>query len=139
MIKEDSTYNYLLRLHPNLPWSISVYLLLTNLKKKPNFLLSTNSLATDLNQSKFVFYTSSVVGLQALNSNAVPVFYSSSGFNELNVLPPIFDTLHSVSTFKSALNLVNSYDDTKLNKDKKMIFKSLFSELNYQSLDYILS
>ena len=139
MIKEDSTHYYLLRLHPNLPWSIGVFLLLLNLKRKPNFALSNNSLSTDLNQSKFVFYTSSVVGLQALNSNATPVFYSLSRFNTLNVLPPTLGKFYSVSTFKSALDLVNSHGKTKLNKDKKIIFNSLFSELNYQNLDYILT
>ena len=109
------------------------------LKRKPNFSLSSNSLSTDLNQSKFVFYTSSVVGIQALNSNATPVFYSPSGFNTLNVLPLTFNKSHVVNTFKSALDLVNSEGKTKSSKDKKIIFRSLFSELNYQGLDYILT
>ena len=139
MIKKDSTHNYLLRLHPNLPWSIGIFLLIIKLKRKPNFSLSSNSLSTDLNQSKFVFYTSSVVGIQALNSNATPVFYSPSGFNTLNVLPLTFNKSHVVNTFKSALDLVNSEGKTKSSKDKKIIFRSLFSELNYQGLDYILT
>jgi hypothetical protein len=95
-----------LRLHPNLPRDIGVYLLIRNLKRKQNFSLSNNSLSTDLNLSKFVFYRSSAVGLQALNSNITPVFYSAPGFSMLNVLPPISNLFYSVNNFKTALDLV---------------------------------
>jgi hypothetical protein len=138
MSREDPVHHYLLRLHPNLPWNIGVYLLIRNLKRKQNFSLSKNSLSTDLDLSKFVFYRSSAVGLQALNSSATPIFYSEQGYNMLNVVPPNSDVFYTVETFKNALDIVNSHDDKKLIEDKKIIFKSLVSELIYQNLDDVL-
>ena len=138
MSKEDHIHHYLLRLHPNLPRDIGVYLLIRNLKNKQNFSLSNNSLSTDLNLSKFVFYRSSAVGLQALNSNATPIFYSAPGFSMLNVLPPISSLFYSVTNFKTALDLVIQPNNKKSIKNKKIIFNSLFSELMYQNLDSIL-
>jgi len=138
MSKEDSVHHYLLRLHPNLPRDIGIYLMIRKLKRKQNFSLSNKSLSTDLNLAKFVFYRSSAVGLQALNSSATPIFYSEQGYNMLNVIPPNSDLFYTVETFKNALDIVNSHDDKKLIKDKKIIFKSLVSELIYQNLDDIL-
>jgi hypothetical protein len=138
MSKEDPIHHYLLRLHPNLPRNICVYLLIRNLKKKQNFSLSNKSLSTDLNSSKFIFYRSSAVGLQALNSSAIPIFYSEQGNNMLNVIPPNSNLFYSVNNFKTALDLVVRPHDKKLINDKKIIFKSLFSELKYQNLDDIL-
>jgi hypothetical protein len=92
-----------------------------------------------LNLSKFVFYRSSAVGLQALNSNITPVFYSAPGFSMLNVLPPISNLFYSVNNFKTALDLVAKPHNKKSIKNKKIIFNSLFSELKYQNLDSILA
>jgi hypothetical protein len=139
MSKEDPIHHYLLRLHPNLPRNIGVYFLIANLKMKQNFSISNNSLSTDLNLAKFVFYRSSAVGLQALNSNATPVFYSALGFAMLNVLPPNSNLFYSVNNFKTALDLVIQPHNKKLINGKKIIFKSLFSELKYQNLDNILT
>jgi hypothetical protein len=138
MSKEDPIHHYLLRLHPNLPWNIGVYLRIRNLKKKQNFSLSNKSLSTDLNLSKFVFYRSSAVGLQALNSSATPIFYSDQGNNMLNVIPPNSEIFYTTRTSKDALDIVNSHNNKKLIKEKKVIFESLFSNLIYQNLDYIL-
>ena len=115
-----------------------LYLLIRSLKKSQNFTLSNNSLSTDLNLSKFVFYRSSVVGLQALNSNAIPVFYSDSDNNLLNVIPQDFEIFYTVRTFKDALHLVRGNEIKKSIEDNKKIFATLFSELMYQNLDDIL-
>ena len=138
MMRKDHTHHYLLRLHPNLPRSTRVYLPIRNLKKSQNFILSNNSLSADLNLSKFVFYRSSVVGLQALNSNAIPVFYSDSDNNLLNVIPQDFEIFYTVRTFKDALDLVRGNDIKKSIEDNKKIFATLFSELIYQNLDDVL-
>jgi hypothetical protein len=138
MSKEDPIHLYLLRLHPNLPRNIGVYFLIANLKMKQNFSISDNSLSTDLNLAKFVFYRSSAVGLQALNSSATPIFYSDQGNNMLNVIPPNYEIFYTTRTSKDALDIVNSHDNKKLIKEKKVIFESLFSNLIYQNLDYIL-
>jgi hypothetical protein len=138
MTKEDPIHHYLLRLHPNLPRNIGVYLLIRSLERKQNFSLSNNSLSTDLNLAKFVFYRSSAVGLQALNSSAIPIFYSDQDNYMLNVIPPNSETFYTVGTPKDALEIVNSHDYKKSIKDKKIIFESLFSDLVYQNLDYIL-
>ena len=138
MMKKDHTHRYLLRLHPNLPRSTKLYLLIRNLKKSQNFTLSNNPLSTDLNLSKFVFYRSSVVGLQALNSNAIPVFYSDSDNNLLNVIPQDFEIFYTVKTFKDALDLIRGNEIKKSIEDNKKIFSTLFSELMYQNLDDVL-
>lgn len=138
MMKKDHTHRYLLRLHPNLPRSTKFYLLIRSLKKSQNFTLSNNSLSTDLNSSKFVFYRSSAVGLQALNSNAIPVFYSDSDNNLLNVIPQNFEIFYTIRTLKDALDLVRANEIKKLIKDNKKIFATLFSELTYQNLDDVL-
>jgi len=127
-----------LRLHPNLPRNIGVYLLIRSLERKQNFSLSNNSLSTDLNLVKFVFYRSSAVGLQALNSSATPIFYSDQDNYMLNVIPPNSEIFYTAGTPKDALEIVNSQDYKKSIKDKKIIFESLFSDLVYQNLDYIL-
>jgi len=137
MSKEDPIHHYLLRLHPNLPRDIGVYLMIRRLKKKQNFSLSNKSLSTDLNLSKFVFYRSSAVGLQALNSNVTPIFYSGQGYNMLNVIPPNSEVFYTARTPKDALDIVNSHDNKSI-KGKKIIFESFFSDLIYQNLDYIL-
>ena len=138
MSKEDPIHHYLLRLHPNLPRNIGVYLLIRNLKRKQNFSLSNKSLSTDLSLAKFVFYRSSAVGLQALNSSATPIFYSDQGNNMLNVIPPNSEVFYTTATSQDALDIVNSDDNIKSIKDKKIIFESLFSNLIYTNLDYIL-
>ena len=138
MMKKDHTHRYLLRLHPNLPRSTKLYLLIRSLKKSQNFTLSNNSLSTDLNLSKFVFYRSSVVGLQALNSNAIPVFYSESDNNLLNVIPQNFEIFYTIRTLKDALDLVKSNEIKKSIEDNKKIFATLFSEIIYQNLDGVL-
>ena len=137
MSKEDPIHHYLLRLHPNLPRDFGVYLMIRRLKKKLNFSLSNKSLSMDLNLSKFVFYRSSAVGLQALNSNVTPIFYSDQGYNMLNVIPPNSEVFYTAGTPKDALDIVNSHDNKSI-KGKKIIFESFFSDLIYQNLDYIL-
>jgi hypothetical protein len=138
MSKEDTIHHYLLRLHPNLPRNIGVYFLIANLKKKQNFSISGNSLSADLNLAKFVFYRSSAVGLQALNSSATPIFYSDQGNNMLNVIPPNSEVFYTAETSKDALDIVNTLNNKKSIKDKKIIFESLFSDFIYQNLDSII-
>jgi hypothetical protein len=138
MSKEDPIHHYLLRLHPNLPRNIGVYLMIRKLKRKQNFSLSNKSLSTDLNLAKFVFYRSSAVGLQALNSSATPIFYSDQGNNMLNVIPPNSEVFYTIVTSQDALDIVNSHPNIKSIKDKKIIFESLFSSLIYTNLDNIL-
>jgi hypothetical protein len=138
MSKEDPIHHYLLRLHPNLPRNIGVYLLIRKLKRKQNFSISNKALSIDLNLAKFVFYRSSAVGLQALNSSATPIFYSDQGNNMLNVIPTNSEIFYTAGTSKDALGIVNFHDNKKSIKDKKKIFESLFSDLIYQNLDHIL-
>jgi hypothetical protein len=138
MRKKDPIHHYLLRLHPNLPRNIGVYFLIANLKKKQNFSISGNSLSADLNLAKFVFYRSSAVGLQALNSSATPIFYSDQGNNMLNVIPPNSEVFYTAGTSKDALDIVNTLNNKKSIKDKKIIFESLFSDFIYQNLDSII-
>ena len=56
----------------------------------------------------------------------------------LNVIPPNSEVFYTTGTSQDALDIVNSHDNIKSIKDKKIIFKSLFSNLIYTNLDYIL-
>ena len=135
--KKDSSHVYVLRLHPNLPRKLILFILLVKLKRQKNFILSKNSLQIDLNSSAYLFYRSSAVGIQALNSNATLVFFSSQEFVNLNVLSMNCDAFVSISSFEAALDLVKSNTLKQASQSKNRDLPNLFAELDYEKLDLI--
>ena len=135
--KKDPNHNYVLRLHPNLPRKLILFILLVKLKKQKNFIVSKNLLQTDLNSAAYIFYRSSAVGIQALNSNATLVFYSRQEFVNLNVISMNSDAFILVSSFEAALELVNSNILKRASKSKNKVLPNLFAELDYEKLDLI--
>ena len=135
--KKDPNHNYVLRLHPNLPRKLIIFILLVKLKRQKNFIVSKDILQTDLNSSAYIFYRSSAVGIQALNSNATLVFYSRQEFINLNVISMNSDAFILVSSFEAALDLVNNNILKQASKSKNRVLPNLFAELDYEKLDLI--
>ena len=82
--------------------------------------------------SKFVFYRSSAVGIEALKSKSIPVFYSGASQTELDALCFTNDvavTMKSIKDFPKLLtiNNRNAYVQRKY-------FDALYSKLDYKIL-----
>ena len=125
--------NFTLRLHPNLNKSLMTEYVLFRLKKYSNFTISKNSLEKDLAASKFVFYRSSAVGIEALKSNSVPVFYSGTNQGELDALcfsNDISVTMKSIKDFSKILTIDNRNENVQ-----RKYFDALFSKLDYSILN----
>lgn len=135
--KKDPNHNYVLRLHPNLPRKLILFILLVKLKRRKNFILSKNLLQIDFNSSAYIFYRSSAVGIQALNSNATLVFYSSQEFASLNVISMNSEAFILVSSFEAALDLVNNNTLEQASQSKNRVLPNLIAELDYEKLDLI--
>ena len=127
-----------IRLHPNLERDLFVNALIKKLGKKSNFSLSADSLAEDLKKSRFVFYRSSAVGVQALMSQAVPIFYSDSKELGLNVLSN-HSTLFPVATnLKDARRYLISEPPCVSKNERVQLFDEIFSKIDYKKLHTLL-
>ena len=130
-------FNYVLRLHPNLKKNVLLTIWIKKLNFKSNFYLSTELLYEDLMNSIFVFYRSSAVGIEALNSSAIPIFYGNLEQQGLNVLEKLsleFPLTSSPAQALSVLN-TNSYDLTIGDRTKN--FTQIYSKIDYEKLDYL--
>ena len=133
LVKSFPKQKFIIRLHPNLKKSLATEYGLFKLRKYSNFTISKNSLGEDLATSKFVFYRSSAVGIEALKSKSIPVFYSGANQSELDALCFTNDvsvTMKSIKDFSRLLTINNSnlYVRGKY-------FDALFSKMNYKILN----
>ena len=83
--------------------------------------------------SKFVFYRSSAVGIEALKSKSIPVFYSGANQTELDALCFTNDvsvTMESIKDFSKLLTINN-----KNVYVRRKYFDALFSKLDYRILN----
>lgn len=131
--------NFRLRLHPNLKQSIIIKILIRWLNEKHNFSLSKNDLYSDLEQSKFVVYRSSAVGIESLMFNATPIFYgvlSESGLNVLSYSPVAQLDLDSPDKILNFLDLKSKILSNNL---KKKIYSELFEPVKYSELNEIFN
>lgn len=135
----QTIYQYVLRLHPHSKNSLIIMSLITTLKKFQNFTVSNNTLITDLNDAKFIFFRTSAVGLQALASGAVPVFYNDLSQKGLNALGLTGASFYEISKPFEALNLINKPNISLDFQSNKKIFNQLFSKLKYEKLEEIIS
>ena len=132
LVKSYSGLKFTLRLHPNLKKSLVTEYALFRLKRYSNFTISKNSLGKDLAASKFVFYRSSAVGIEALKSRSIPVFYSGTSQNELDALCFTSDvavTMKSLKDFPKLLTINNRNEYVQ-----RKYFDALFSKLEYRIL-----
>ena len=139
MVNQDLNYYYNLRLHPNLKSSIALSWRIKKLQRNKNFVISKNSLYDDLALAKFVIYRSSAVGIEALKSSAIPIFYGSQEFSGLNVmghLDNIFPSLHSINQaivfFKTSSKVFEDHNAQEL-------LGEMFNELDYNKLRELIS
>jgi hypothetical protein len=131
-------FKYVLRLHPNLKKNILLTIWIKKLNTKSNFSLSTESLYEDLMNSNFVFYRSSAVGIEALNSVAIPIFYGSSAQQGLNVLEKLSMEFPSASSPEQALSVLKTnFYDLALNERIKN-FTKIYSKIDYEKLYSLL-
>ena len=129
------TFNFRLRLHPNLKRGVLINIQIRLLNFKHNFSLSSNNLYSDLEECKYVFYRSSAVGVESLPFNATPIFYGNSGESGLNVLSyslvdqSLLDTPDKILVFLD-LNTVSVSKNAKMKIYTELFELVKFSELN---------
>jgi len=133
------TFNFRLRLHPNLKRGVMINIQIRLLNLKHNFSLSSSNLYSDLEECKYVFYRSSAVSIESLPFNATPIFYGNLGESDLNVLSyslvnqPLLDTPNKILVFLDLNTL-------PLSKNVKMkIYTELFEQVKYSELNEIFN
>ena len=128
-----------IRLHPNLKRNLIVNFLVKKLDTKGNFRVSTYSLSEDLKKSKFVFYRSSAVGVEALMSYAFPVFYGDSTNQGLNVLGNHLIVFPIVTNLKDASHYLKTEPSFVLKDQRVQLFDEIFSKIDYEKLYSVLN
>lgn len=133
------TFNFRLRLHPNLKRGVLINIQIRLLNFKHNFSLSSSDLYSDLEECKYVFYRSSAVGVESLPFNSTPIFYGNLGESGLNVLSyslvnqPLLDTPNKILVFLDLNTL-------PISKNVKMkIYTELFEQVKYSELNEIFN
>lgn len=135
----NSELLFSIRLHPNLKRNIAVNFLIKKLETKSNFHLSTSSLSEDLKKSKFVFYRSSAVGVQALMSCATPVFYGSLNEQGLNVLGN-YSAIFPITINPNGVAKYLKTEPLYISKHERIrLFDEIFSKINYEKLYSVLN
>jgi len=127
------------RLHPNLKRNLIVNFLIKRLETKSNFLASTYSLSEDLIKSKYVFYRSSAVGVEALMSYAFPVFYGNLNDQGLNVLGKYLTVFPIVTNLKDASQYLKTEQFFVSKEQRVNIFDEMFSKIDYEKLSSVLN
>jgi hypothetical protein len=127
-----------LRLHPNLKRNLFVNSLIKKLGKKSNFSLSSDTLFEDLKKSQIVFYRSSAVGVQALMSQAIPIFYSDSKDLGLNVLGNQSTLFPVVANLQDAMRYLKSEPPYVSKNERMRLFEENFSKINYEKINTLL-
>jgi hypothetical protein len=128
---------FTLRLHPNFKKNIRIKLLLMLFNLKSNIKVSKDSLTEDLRKSKYVFYRTSSVGIEALRFNTMPVFYGSKEQQGLNVLTNTSTMFQAVSNRKEAKHFFHNEQSIASLIERNILYNSMLSRLNYEILDEI--
>jgi hypothetical protein len=131
LVKNRTPRNLTLRLHPNLKKSWKIRLNIAILNRYKNVDISNYSLHSDLMSSDFVFFRSSAVGVEALLSDAILVFFASTNDSELNPLILAHDTALQASNTFEVLDLVNSKHNSINLQQRLDKFNEFFAEMNY--------
>jgi len=134
LVKNMTTRNLTLRLHPNLKKSWKIRLNIAILNHYKNVEISNYSLHSDLMSSDFVFFRSSAVGVEALLSDAILVFFASANDSELNPLILTHNTALQASNTFEVLDLVNSKHNSINLQQRLDKFNEFFSEMNYTKM-----
>jgi len=134
LVKHRVSKKLILRLHPNLKKNWKIRLNIAIMNHYENICVSSGSLYSDLENSDFVFFRSSAVGVEALLSDAILVFYANINESDLN---PLFLTdniaLQASNTFE-VLDLINSKYNTQNPQERLNKFNELFSQVDYSKM-----
>ena len=85
-----------------------------------------------------VFYRSSAVGVEALTSSAVPIFYGDSTQLGLNVLGEYSEFIPAITNHMDVLNFIRTAN-TNISKDlRSSISNEIFTKIDYKKLISIL-
>ena len=125
-------YEHVLRLHPDLKLTSRMKVLLTILNKSQNFALSDVSLADNLNSCRFLIYRSSAVGIQSLNYETVPIFYSQHHLDGLNVLFKYTEHFYVARNMIEVISLIRSEPVALSIEAKQLILEEMFTTIKYQ-------
>lgn len=128
-----------IRLHPNLKRNLIINFLVKKLETRSNFIVSTYSLSEDIIKSKFVFYRSSAVGVEAILSYAFPVFYGNSNEQGLNVLGKYLTLFPIVTNLKDASHYLKTEHPFVSKNQRIQLFDEIFSKINYEKLYSVLN
>ena len=132
LIFEIPEYDHVLRLHPDLKETIKIKVLLSRLNKSGNFILSDVELTDNLSSCRFLIYRSSAVGIQSLNYETVPIFYSQHHLDGLNVLFKYTEHFHVARNMTEVLSLIRSEPVALSIEAKQVILGEMFTAIKYQ-------
>ena len=131
----ESSYIFRIRLHPNLQKNLKIKFKLKVLEKKSNLSLSFETLSNDLNNSKYVFYRSSAVGIESLKFGAIPIFFGTAGQRGLDALDLANLKLPFVSSSEEALSFLENRKKISNIKNHIEIFNEYFADIDYAKLE----
>lgn len=134
LVKNRIPRNLKLRLHPNLKKNWKIKLNLAILNRYKNVYISNSSLNSDLMSSAFVFFRSSAVGVEALLSDAILVFFANAHDSELNPLSLTDDIALHASNASEVLDLINSKHNSIDSQERLCKFNEFFSKMNYTKM-----
>ena len=137
LCETNSKYEFILRLHPNLTRSLKIIVFINKLNRFSNFSVSSETLSTDLAKSNYIFYRSSAVGVQALASAAIPVFYSDVGQNGLNVLSLTTQKFPVACNSREVLELLANSNREIPIKKRIEILDQLLAKIHYEKLNFL--
>lgn len=137
LVESNPSEKFVLRLHPGLRKNIKINFLIRKLQKHSSFELSSSSLHNDLSRSRYVFYRSSAVGVEALRSNAVLVFYSNGKDSELNPLSLVNNSCLVTANTNEVIQLLAGKHKKVDRSHRSRVSKNLFEQLNYSVLDRV--
>ena len=135
IIKNSMDYTHILRLHPDYKLSFKLRQKLLSLKKYKNFIISNSNLHLDLLGANYLVYRSSAVGIESLNYDLIPIFYTDPKLYGLNVLFSNTAAYYTVKDSTEAIDLLKSTQDKMPDLHKIALANSYFSAIDYTKLN----
>jgi hypothetical protein len=132
-------FTYSIRLHPNLKQGLYLRILLNRLSKKKSFSISTYELEEDFEKSMFVIYRSSAVGVQALMSSAIPIFFGTASESGLNVLYKYESIIPCASSPEEIAHFMKTQSCFISKQERVKIFSEIYSILNKEKVLEVFS
>ena len=136
--KEFEKFKFLIRFYP------AANLKLFHLIKKKNFFYSKNTLLKDCQLSKFVIFSNTSAGIEAVNNGLIAIWADLTSIN----LSPLtenqkkfFYPSNNFKSFRKNINKVYKLNKKEFNKKQKlqiMISQNIYSKINIKNIKNIL-